>query len=397
MYSEDNQSYSASELELINKKKTSQKEKNVCSSKSFENIINGKTILNFCSSNYLGLDYTYQSSDTFDTFYSAKRYRLSTTPFMNEIRSLTKQLEIKISKFLNQESTLLFTTFQDAYGGIFDSLFTEKDIIFYDEQCHYTLIDCIKSGNSIFFSYKNNDINDLNHQLKKAKLSDYKNIFIVTDGVFSLDGTIADLKNICYVAEKSGAVILLNDSHATGVLGTTGRGTYEYYQIKNQADLIVSSLGNISGKNLGHFVSGKKDIIDQIKHRYKSQKTLNSFSFPVIDAQDKIINILIQNQDLSINLSNNIKYFRKKITDLGFDTLESESSIIPVMLYDAKLAQDFADNLLNRGVWSTSFFYPVVPTGKARVRLKISSAHSLDNLDKAINAIKETGNELGII
>jgi len=358
-------------------------------------VSTGEEVLNFCANNYLGLsshpDVIQAAKDALDTH----GYGMSSVRFICGTQDIHKNLEKKISEFLGMEDTILYAAAFDANGGVFEPLFDKEDTIISDSLNHASIIDGVRLCKAQRYRYANNDMADLETQLIKAQ--EQRNRVIVTDGVFSMDGYLAQLDKICDLAEKYDALVMVDDSHSTGFVGKTGRGTHEYCDVMGRVDIITSTLGKALGGAMGGFTSGKKEIIDMLRQRSRPYLFSNSLAPSIVGAASKVIDLLSNTTDLRDKLEENTSYFRKKMTEAGFDIKEGVHAIVPVMLYDAKLSQIMADKLLAEGIYVIGFFFPVVAEGQARIRVQVSAAHSRKNLDKAITAFTKIGKELGII
>ena len=295
------------------------------------------------------------------------------------------------------EDTILYAAAFDANGGIFEPLFTAEDAIISDKLNHASIIDGIRLCKSARYRYKNNDMNDLEAQLKAASENNHRFKIIVTDGVFSMDGIVANLKGICDLAEKYDAIVMVDDSHATGFIGKTGRGTHEANDVIGRIDIITSTLGKALGGAMGGFTSGKKEIIDMLRQRSRPYLFSNSLAPGIVGAATKVLDIISKDTSLRDKVMENAQYFRKEMKSKGFDIPDGDSAIVPVMLYDAVLSQKMAEKLMDEGIYVIGFFYPVVPKDKARIRVQLSAAHTKEHLDKAIVAFEKVGKELGII
>ena len=373
------------------------KERIISSSQDAEIIANGKKLLNFCANNYLGLsnhpEVIKASQETLDTY----GYGMSSVRFICGTQDIHKNLEQKISNFLGMEDTILYAAAFDANGGIFEPLFTAEDAIISDKLNHASIIDGIRLCKSARYRYKNNDMNDLEAQLKAASENNHRFKIIVTDGVFSMDGIVANLKGICDLAEKYDAIVMVDDSHATGFIGKTGRGTHEANNVIGRVDIITSTLGKALGGAMGGFTSGKKEIIDMLRQRSRPYLFSNSLAPGIVGATTKVLDIISRDTSLRDKVMENAKYFRNEMKSKGFDIPDGDSAIVPVMLYDAVLSQKMAEKLMDEGIYVIGFFYPVVPKDKARIRVQLSAAHTKEHLDKAIVAFEKVGKELGVI
>jgi len=356
--------------------------------------VNGRKVLNMCANNYLGL-----SDDPFIVQAARKSldewgYGLSSVRFICGTQAIHKELERKISEFLGTEATILYTSCFDANGGLFETLLSDEDAIISDELNHASIIDGVRLCKAQRFRYKNSDMADLDSQLKAASSARYK--MIATDGVFSMDGYIAKLPEICDLAEKYDALVMVDDSHAVGFMGKNGRGTPEYHNVVDRIDVITGTLGKALGGASGGYTSGRKEIIDLLRQRSRPYLFSNSVAPPIVGASIAAIDLLSSSTELRDKLQDNTRYFRQKIAEIGLDVLPGEHPIVPVMFGDAKPAVKMADLLLQKGVYVIPFSFPVVPKGKARIRTQVSAAHSKEDLDFAIEKFAESKAELGI-
>ncbi|HBR11703.1 MAG TPA: glycine C-acetyltransferase [Chryseobacterium sp.] len=385
------------ELENIENEGLYKRERIITSQQSAEIEVGGKKLLNFCANNYLGLsnhpDVMKASQDAIDSH----GYGMSSVRFICGTQDIHKDLEAKISKFLGMEDTILYAACFDANGGVFEPLFSEEDAIISDELNHASIIDGVRLCKSARYRYKNNNMKDLEAQLIAASEKNHRFKIIVTDGVFSMDGIVADLKGVCDLADKYDALVMVDDSHATGFIGKTGRGTHEANDVIGRVDIITSTLGKALGGALGGFTSGKKEIIDMLRQRSRPYLFSNSLAPGIVGAASKVLDMISDDTSLRDKVMENAEYFRKEMKSKGFDIPDGDAAIVPVMLYDAKLSQDMAEKLLSEGIYVIGFFYPVVPKGKARIRVQLSAAHTREHLDKAIAAFERVGKELGII
>ena len=358
-------------------------------------VSTGEEVLNFCANNYLGLsshpDVIQAAKDALDTH----GYGMSSVRFICGTQDIHKNLEKKISEFLGMEDTILYAAAFDANGGLFEPLFGKEDAIISDSLNHASIIDGVRLCKAARYRYANNDMEDLEAQLIKAQ--DQRNRIIVTDGVFSMDGYLAQLDKICDLAEKYDALVMVDDCHSTGFVGKTGRGTHEHCGVMGRVDIITSTLGKALGGAMGGFTSGKKEVIDILRQRSRPYLFSNSLAPSIVGAADKVIDLLSNTTDLRDKLEENTSYFRQKMIEAGFDIKEGVHAIVPVMLYDAKLSQVMSDKLLAEGIYVIGFFFPVVPKDQARIRVQISAAHTSENLTKAIAAFTKIGKELGVI
>jgi glycine C-acetyltransferase len=358
-------------------------------------LSNGKEVINFCANNYLGLSSHPKVKEAAKKTIDTRGYGMSSVRFICGTQDIHKELEQKIAKFLGTEDTILYAAAFDANGGVFEPLFTEEDAIISDELNHASIIDGVRLCKAQRYRYKNCDMNDLEEQLKKAQAQRFR--IIVTDGVFSMDGFVAPLDKICDLAEKYNALVMVDESHATGFIGKTGRGTIELKNVMGRVDIITGTLGKALGGAMGGFTTGRKEIIEMLRQRSRPYLFSNSLAPHIVGASIAVFDLLSETTELRDKLEWNINYFKKGIKSVGLDIKDGDSAIIPVMLYDAKLSQIFADKLLDEGIYVIGFFYPVVPKGQARIRVQLSAAHEKEHLDKAIAAFEKVGKELGVI
>ena len=390
-------SHLQNELTQIENDGLYKRERIITSSQDAEIVANGKKLLNFCANNYLGLsnhpEVIKASQSTMDTH----GYGMSSVRFICGTQDIHKNLENKISEFLGMEDTILYAAAFDANGGVFEPLFTDQDAIISDELNHASIIDGVRLCKAARYRYKNNNMEDLEAQLKAASEKNPRFKIIVTDGVFSMDGIVANLKGVCDLAEKYDALVMVDDSHATGFIGKTGRGTHEANDVMNRVDIITSTLGKALGGAMGGFTSGKKEIIDMLRQRSRPYLFSNSLAPGIVGAATKVLEMLSKDTSLRDKVMENAQYFRSEMKARGFDIPDGDAAIVPVMLYDAKLSQKMAEKLMDEGIYVIGFFYPVVPKEKARIRVQLSAAHTKEHLDKAIAAFEKVGKELGVI
>ena len=390
-------SHLQNELTQIENDGLYKRERIITSSQDAEIVANGKKLLNFCANNYLGLSnhpkVIKASQSTMDTH----GYGMSSVRFICGTQDIHKNLENKISEFLGMEDTILYAAAFDANGGVFEPLFTDQDAIISDELNHASIIDGVRLCKAARYRYKNNNMEDLEAQLKAASEKNHRFKIIVTDGVFSMDGIVANLKGVCDLAEKYDALVMVDDSHATGFIGKTGRGTHEANDVMNRVDIITSTLGKALGGAMGGFTSGKKEIIDMLRQRSRPYLFSNSLAPGIVGAATKVLEMLSKDTSLRDKVMENAQYFRSEMKARGFDIPDGDAAIVPVMLYDAKLSQKMAEKLMVEGIYVIGFFYPVVPKEKARIRVQLSAAHTKEHLDKAIAAFEKVGKELGVI
>lgn len=373
------------------------RERIITSQQSAEIEVGGKKLLNFCANNYLGLSNNPEVMKASQDAIESHGYGMSSVRFICGTQDIHKALEAKISNFLGMEDTILYAACFDANGGVFEPLFSEEDAIISDELNHASIIDGVRLCKSARYRYKNNNMEDLEAQLIAASEKNHRFKIIVTDGVFSMDGIVADLKGVCDLADKYDALVMVDDSHATGFIGKTGRGTHEANDVIGRVDIITSTLGKALGGALGGFTSGKKEIIDMLRQRSRPYLFSNSLAPGIVGAASKVLDMISDDTSLRDKVMENAEYFRKEMKAKGFDIPNGDAAIVPVMLYDAKLAQEMAEKLLAEDIYVIGFFYPVVPKGKARIRVQLSAAHTREHLDKAIAGFEKVGKELGII
>ncbi len=354
-----------------------------------------KGVLNFCANNYLGL------ADDPELIAAAKSsldkygYGMSSVRFICGTQTIHKDLENAVSKFLGTDDTILYSSCFDANGGLFETITTKEDAIISDELNHASIIDGVRLTKATKYRYKNNDMNDLEAKLKEADANGAKHKVIVTDGVFSMDGIIADLKGICNLAEKYGALVVVDDSHATGFVGATGRGTAEYCGVQGRVDIITGTFGKALGGASGGFTSGRREIIDLLRQRSRPYLFSNTLAPMICATTLKVLEIITKDSSRRDKVVENAAYFRAEMEKAGFDLAGKDHAIIPVMLYDAVLSQKVADKMLEKGIYVTGFFYPVVPKDKARIRTQMSAAHTKADIDACVKAFKECRDEIG--
>ncbi|MGE8241408.1 2-amino-3-ketobutyrate coenzyme A ligase [compost metagenome] len=358
-------------------------------------VSTGQEVINFCANNYLGLSSHPKVIEAAKQAIDTHGYGMSSVRFICGTQDVHKELEAKISQFLGTEDTILYAAAFDANGGVFEPLFGAEDAIISDELNHASIIDGVRLCKAQRFRYKNADMADLEAQLQAASGARHK--IIVTDGAFSMDGSVAPLDKICDLADKYQALVMIDESHCTGFIGATGRGTHELFNVIDRVDIITGTLGKALGGASGGFTSGKKEIIDLLRQRSRPYLFSNTLAPAIAGASVAVLDMLSETTALRDKLESNTKYFREKMTEAGFDIKPGFHPIVPVMLYDAKLAQAFAAKMLDEGIYVIGFYYPVVPQGKARIRVQISAGHELAHLDKAIAAFTKVGKELGVI
>lgn len=359
------------------------------------NTTAGKEVVNFCANNYLGLSSDVKLIEAAKDAIDTHGYGMSSVRFICGTQDIHKELERKLSEFLGTEDTILYAAAFDANGGVFEPLFGEEDAIISDELNHASIIDGVRLCKAERYRYKNNDMADLEAKLQESQKN--RSRIIVTDGIFSMDGTVAKLDEVVALAEKYNALIMVDDSHATGFMGATGRGTHEHNGVVGKIDIITGTLGKALGGASGGFTSGKKEIIEILRQRSRPYLFSNTVMPAIVGASIKVLDMLSQTTDLRDKLEANTRYFRQHMTEAGFDIKPGVHPIVPVMLYDAVLAQNFAAKLLDEGIYVIGFFYPVVPKGQARIRVQVSAGHNMQHLDKVIAAFTKVGKELGVI
>ncbi len=358
-------------------------------------IAGGRRLLNFCANNYLGLSSHPAVVDAAQKALEDRGYGLSSVRFICGTQDIHKELEQKLSAFLGTEDTILYAAAFDANGGLFEPLFNEQDAIISDELNHASIIDGVRLCKAGRFRYKHDDMADLEQQLREA--AKFRNRIIVTDGAFSMDGTIARLDEICALADKYQALVVVDDSHCTGFIGRSGRGSHEHFGVMDRVDIITGTLGKALGGASGGFTSGPKEVVEMLRQRSRPYLFSNTLSPAIAGASIAVLDMLAESTGLRDKLEHNTRYFREKMTAAGFDVRPGIHPIVPVMLYDAKLSQEFAAKMLDEGVYVVGFYYPVVPANKARIRVQLSAAHEQWHLDKAIHAFTKVGRDLNLI
>lgn len=385
----------ATELEEIRKAGLFKTERIIESQQGVEILVNGKKVLNFCANNYLGLSSHPKVVEAAQKAIAQRGYGMSSVRFICGTQDIHKQLEGKLSEFLGTEDTILYAAAFDANGGVFEPLFGEEDAIISDELNHASIIDGVRLCKAQRFRYKHNDMDDLESKLKES--SDQRSRIIVTDGSFSMDGTIAKLDHICELADRFNAAVMIDECHSSGFIGKTGRGTHEFRGVMGRIDIITGTLGKALGGALGGFTSGRKEIIDLLRQRSRPYLFSNTLAPGIVGASIAVLDLLTETTQLRDKLEYNTRYFRKKMTEAGFDIKPGEHPIVPIMLYDAVIAQEFAARLLEYGIYVIGFFFPVVAKGQARIRVQLSAAHEQHHLDTAIKAFTQVGKELGVL
>jgi glycine C-acetyltransferase len=388
--------YLKSELKSIEEAGLYKKERIITTPQGAQvKVSTGQDVIIMCANNYLGLSSHPEVIQAAKDSLNSHGFGMSSVRFICGTQDAHKTLERNISEFLGMEDTILYAACFDANGGVFEPLFGAEDAIISDELNHASIIDGVRLCKSVRYRYKHSDMADLEEQLKAAQSQRFR--IIVTDGVFSMDGDIAKLNVICDLADKYNALVMVDDCHATGFIGKTGRGTHEYNGVMGRVDIITSTLGKALGGAMGGFTSGKKEVIDMLRQRSRPYLFSNSLAPSIVGAGNKVFEILNNSTELRDKLEQNTLYFKQGIANAGLTTKSGDSPIVPIMLYDAPLAQKFAELLLNKGIYAVGFFYPVVAKGQARIRVQVSAAHSKEQLDKAITAFTEVAKELKVI
>lgn len=361
------------------------------------NIADGKRVINFCANNYLGLSSHPRVIAAAKKAIDTHGFGMSSVRFICGTQDIHFELEKKISEFLGTEDTILYAAAFDANGGVFEPLFGAEDAIISDELNHASIIDGVRLSKAMRFRYQHNDMADLTNQLNNAKAKGAEQMIVVTDGAFSMDGTIAKLDEICAIADQFEALVMTDECHATGFIGKTGRGVPEHRGVHGKVDIITGTLGKALGGASGGFTSGKKEIVELLRQRSRPYLFSNTLAPSIVGASIEVFNMLSEATTLRDKLEQNTQYFRREMTKAGFDIKTGEHPIVPIMLYEAPLAQKFAEKLLAHGIYVIGFFYPVVAKGQARIRVQISAAHDQIHLDAAITAFTEVGKELGVL
>ena len=389
--------YLQTELQTIEDNGIFKKERIITSPQGAEITVNGETVLNFCSNNYLGLsshpEVIQAAKDTMDTH----GFGMSSVRFICGTQDIHKTLEKKISDFYGTEDTILYAAAFDANGGVFEPLLNENDAIISDSLNHASIIDGVRLCKAARYRYENTNMEDLEEQLIKANQVGARFKLIVTDGVFSMDGIVASLDKICDLADKYDAMVMVDECHAAGFIGATGKGTLEAKGVMGRADIITGTLGKALGGAMGGYTTAKKEIIELLRQRSRPYLFSNSLAPAIVGASIKVFEILEKDTSLRDKLEWNTNYFKAGMKKAGFDIIDGDSAIVPVMLYDAKLAQTMANELLKKGIYVIGFFFPVVPKDKARIRVQLSASHTKEHLDKAINAFIQVGTNLNVV
>jgi len=358
-------------------------------------LSDGKAVINFCANNYLGLSSHPKVTEAAKKAIDTHGFGMSSVRFICGTQDIHKELEVKLSKFLGTEDTILYAAAFDANGGVFEPLFNEEDAIISDSLNHASIIDGVRLCKAERHRYAHNDMQELEDCLQKTQANRHR--IIVTDGVFSMDGTIAQLDKICDLADKYKALVMIDECHASGFMGKTGRGTHEYRNVMGRVDIITGTLGKALGGASGGFTSGKKEIIEILRQRSRPYLFSNTLAPSIVGASIAVLNMLEETTELRDILEKNTLYFREKMTAAGFDIKPGVHPIVPIMLYDAKLSQEFSEKLLEEGIYVIGFYFPVVPKGQARIRVQISAGHQMNHLDKAIQAFIKVGKALKVI
>jgi glycine C-acetyltransferase len=391
------QKYLQEELQTIEDNGIFKKERIITSPQGAEIIVNGEKVLNFCANNYLGLsshpEVIQAAKDTMDTH----GFGMSSVRFICGTQDIHKTLEKKISDFYGTEDTILYAAAFDANGGVFEPLLNENDAIISDSLNHASIIDGVRLCKAARYRYENSNMEDLEKQLIKANEARARFKLIVTDGVFSMDGVVAPLDKICDLADKYDALVMVDECHAAGFIGATGKGTLEAKGVMGRVDIITGTLGKALGGAMGGYTTAKKEIIELLRQRSRPYLFSNSLAPAIVGASIKVFELLEKDTTLRDKLEWNTNYFKAGMKKAGFDIINGDSAIVPVMLYDAKLAQTMASELLKKGIYVIGFFFPVVPRGKARIRVQLSASHTREHLDKAINAFIQVGTNLNVI
>ena len=385
------------ELDAIQKAGLFKRERIISTPQGAVISANGREVINFCANNYLGLSSHPRVIDAAKRTIETHGYGMSSVRFICGTQDIHKRLEKKIADFLGMEDSILYAAAFDANGGLFEPLIGAEDAIVSDELNHASIIDGVRLCKAMRFRYKHNDMDDLKKQLTDARSAGAKQIMIVTDGAFSMDGTIARLDAICDLADAFEALVVSDESHATGFIGKTGRGVHEYRGVMDRVDVITGTLGKALGGASGGFTAARKEVVEMLRQRSRPYLFSNTLAPSIVGASIEVLEMLSESTDLRDKLEANTRYFRTQMTDAGFDIRPGEHPIVPIMLYDAPLAQKFADRLLEKGIYVIGFFYPVVPKGLARIRVQISAAHERQHLDSAISAFTEVGKELEVV
>jgi glycine C-acetyltransferase len=391
------QEYLQNELNTIQQNGLYKKERIITSPQGAEILVNGETVLNFCANNYLGLSSHPEVVQAAKDALDSHGFGMSSVRFICGTQDIHKQLEAAISDFYGTEDTILYAAAFDANGGVFEPLLGEEDCIISDSLNHASIIDGVRLCKAARYRYENSNMQDLEAQLIKATEAGHRFKLIVTDGVFSMDGLVAPLDKICDLADKYDALVMVDECHAAGFIGATGKGTMEAKNVMTRVDIITGTLGKALGGAMGGYTTAKKEVIEILRQRSRPYLFSNSLSPAIVGASLKVFELLQKDTSLRDQLEWNTNYFKEGIRKAGLDFIDGDSAIVPVMLYDAKLSQEMADELLKLGIYVIGFFYPVVPKDKARIRVQLSAAHTKEHLDKAISAFESVAKKLNII
>ncbi|MBK7751550.1 MAG: glycine C-acetyltransferase [Flavobacteriales bacterium] len=391
------QTHLQKELDAIDQAGLFKRERVITSDQGAEITVQGRRVLNFCANNYLGLSSHPEVVKAAHETLDSRGFGLSSVRFICGTQDIHKDLEAKLASFHSTEDTILYAACFDANGGVFEPLFGEEDAIISDALNHASIIDGVRLCKAARYRYANNDMGDLEAQLKVATEKKHRFKIIVTDGVFSMDGVVADLKGVCDLADKYGALVMVDECHAAGFIGRTGRGSVEHCGVTGRVDIITGTLGKALGGAMGGYTTGRKEIIDMLRQRSRPYLFSNSLAPSIVGASIRVLEILTASTALRDTLEANVVRFRSGIEALGFTTVGAGAAIVPVMLGDAKLSQVMADKLLGEGIYVIGFFYPVVPQGKARIRVQLSAGHTPEQIDRALTAFAKVGRELGVI
>ncbi|MEM7160826.1 MAG: glycine C-acetyltransferase [Bacteroidota bacterium] len=386
------------ELQEITEAGLFKKERVITSPQGADISVNtGDEVINFCANNYLGLSCHPSVIEASKKALDTHGYGMSSVRFICGTQDIHKELEEKLAQFHGTEDTILYAACFDANGGVFEPLFTKEDAIISDSLNHASIIDGVRLCKAARYRYNNNDMADLEAKLKEASAQNHRFKIIVTDGVFSMDGVVANLKGICDLADQYDALVMVDECHAAGFIGKTGRGTTEHCDVMGRVDIITGTLGKALGGAMGGYTTGRKEIIEMLRQRSRPYLFSNSLAPNIVASSIAVMDILMDSTELRDKLEWNTNYFKEGMAKLGFDIVQGDSAIVPVMLYDAKLSQVMADKLLEEGIYVIGFYYPVVPKEKARIRVQLSAGHEQHHLDKAIAAFEKVGLELGVI
>jgi glycine C-acetyltransferase len=391
------QQHLQNELNTIEQNGIFKKERIITSPQGAEITVNGKTVLNFCANNYLGLSSHPEVIQAAKDALDSHGFGMSSVRFICGTQDIHKTLEQKIANFYGTEDTILYAAAFDANGGVFEPLLGEEDCIISDSLNHASIIDGVRLCKAARYRYENSNMEDLENQLKKAVEAGHRFKLIVTDGVFSMDGLVAPLDKICDLADKYDALVMVDECHAAGFIGATGKGTMEAKGVMGRVDIITGTLGKALGGAMGGYTTAKKEVIEILRQRSRPYLFSNSLAPAIVGASIKVFELLEKDTTLRDKLEWNTNYFKAGMKAAGLDIIDGDSAIVPVMLYDAKLSQIMADELLKKGIYVIGFFYPVVPKDKARIRVQLSAAHTKEHLDQAINAFTEVGKMLNVI